>query len=422
MILRLVARHITRQRRRVAAALLSVAAASAAVTAAATFAIGSEEKIVERLRALGPNIRVTPKPATAELPGVGAVPAVAAPLREEDASTILEIGWRNNLLGVAPVLRVGVQVHPWAEGARLLGSWFGGGASGPDRARRSVSLLQAYPRWSLAEGRWPRTSDEVVVAWEAKGRWRASLGSVLGLHGTSVWVFGPEVVGVLSPGIGAEAGADLLGTLDLAQSLSGGTWGLDAILVNALTCPEELAPRDPRALKGAERERWECTPYPSSIAWQIGQALPHARAETIREMAAAEGATVRRISGALALAAALAALLGTAGVALALAGAVLQRREEIALLRALGASAGVLVGLLAGEGVALGLSGGALGWAAGVGLAQAAALGALGGTIPAVPALAPLVLALAVLVALAGVAAPARRVLAARPAEVLRGV
>ncbi len=419
MILRLVARHLTRQRRRVAAALLSVAAASAAVTAAATFAIGSEEKIVARLRALGPNIRVTPQAARVNLPGVGTL-ATAPALRDADVEELRAIGWRNNLLGVAPVLRGVVGIPGKQARVRLLGTDLPG-------------LRATFPRWKLGAGRWPgepapeELNDEgvceIVVTGESATALGIRVGDRLDLAAAGI---GPaddpaRVVGILSPGIEAEAEAGIVAPLSAAQAWLNRPGALDAVYVNALTSPEEVAPHDPRKLKGAERERWECTPYPSSIAWQIGLVLPHARAETIREMAAAEGATVRRISGALAFAAALAALLGTAGVALALAGAVLQRREEIALLRALGAGAGVLLGLLAGEGVALGLAGGALGWAAGVGLAEIAALGALGGTIPAVPALGPLVLALAVVVALAGVAAPARRVLAARPAEVLRG-
>ena len=114
------------------------------------------------------------------------------------------------------------------------------------------------------------------------------------------------------------------------------------------------------------------------------------------------------------------------GFFVALYGAVSQRRRELALLRALGAPPRLLFGLIALEGLALGLAGGVAGIALGRLAAATAAFVAAQGGGPAVP-LPPLglvemaVAGGALLLSLAAAAIPAAIAYRTQPAVILRG-
>ncbi len=58
-------------------------------------------------------------------------------------------------------------------------------------------------------------------------------------------------------------------------------------------------------------DRWYCSPYALSIAFQLQEAIPHSHAEQIRQVAQNEGAVLSRIQG-LMLLITLAALLASA--------------------------------------------------------------------------------------------------------------
>src|SRR5262249_14600679 len=133
----------------------------------------------------------------------------------------------------------------------------------------------------------------------------------------------------------------------------------------ALTTPEsavyERLGRSPRDLPPADFERWSCTPFPSSIAYELGKAVPGAEARVVRRVADTDGAVLRRTSGLMALIAAMAALASALTVTSALATGVLERRSEIGVLRALGAGVPRVVGLFLAEAAILGIAGGLAG-------------------------------------------------------------
>jgi putative ABC transport system permease protein len=105
------------------------------------------------------------------------------------------------------------------------------------------------------------------------------------------------------------------------------------VTVSALTKPEDaFARKDPDKMPPAVRERWYCSPYANSIAYQIRAALPNVRVEQIRQVEQNQGKVLSRVSG-LMLLLTLAALLAAAlAVSAAMAATILERRQEVGLM------------------------------------------------------------------------------------------
>jgi putative ABC transport system permease protein len=100
---------------------------------------------------------------------------------------------------------------------------------------------------------------------------------------------------------------------------------------------------------------------------------------------------------------------------------VLERRKDIGVMKALGATDALLMRLFMAEGAALGLAGGALGFAAGAWLARGLAARLFGVTLSVNGWTLPLVCGLTVALALLAAQLPVRVVRSIRPTVVLKG-
>src|SRR5262249_26758084 len=98
----------------------------------------------------------------------------------------------------------------------------------------------------------------------------------------------------------------------------------------------------------------------------------------------------------------------------------LERRREIALLKAVGAPRRRIVGRFLAESAAIGLAGGVLGWAIGAAFALFIGRQVFHATLALEPGVPPVVIALALLTALVAAAGPVRVALAVEPARGLR--
>ena len=129
--------------------------------------------------------------------------------------------------------------------------------------------------------------------------------------------------------------------------------------MSALTKPEDaLARRDPKTMSGELWDRWYCSPYVQSIAYQLQEAIPHSHAEQIRQVAQNEGTVLSRIKG-LMLLITLAALFASAlAVSAAMATAIFERRREVGLMKALGAGNLAVAALFFAESTLLALMSG----------------------------------------------------------------
>ncbi|MGH9394252.1 MAG: ABC transporter permease, partial [Terriglobales bacterium] len=229
-----------------------------------------------------------------------------------------------------------------------------------------------------------------------------------------------QVRGLLSSG-GAEDEA-IVAPLALAQALGGEAGKMRQVLVSAITKPEDaFARQDPAAMNAADAERWMCSPYALTIATQLRQAIPGSSAVVIRPVAESEGAILSQLQLLLWLITLLALGASALAISAAMTAAVLERRGEIALLKAIGAQDGAIGLLFFGEATLLALAGGGAGYLLGHWLGAGIAVRLLGHGLAWKPALIPLILLLALAVALAGSFSPLRRAMRLEPATAMRG-
>jgi putative ABC transport system permease protein len=167
-------------------------------------------------------------------------------------------------------------------------------------------------------------------------------------------------------------------------------------------------------------DRWFCSPYVSSIAYQIQQAIPAAEAKPVYAVSETEGKILDRVGLVMALLAA--AALTTAGLAVAsmMLATVFERRVEIGLFKSLGATNERVAAIFLLEAAAIGLLGGVVGYAGGCLLARRLALEVFGTPANIHWVILPAAVALALLVTLAGSAMPVGRGIKISPALVLR--
>jgi putative ABC transport system permease protein len=419
MFARLVYESFRRQKRRKLLAGVAITLGVAVATAMVAVATDIGDKISRELRSYGANLIVTPQEDTLDLQ-IGGVdlkpPSDGAYLNEADLPKIKGMFWRNNIVGFAPMLPVSVRVSNGAETKELtlLGTYFSKQlAFGKQDFTTGVRIT--HPWWKV-QGAWPDdNSQDVLLGDSVAAKLDRKAGDEIDIAGRA-----HRVAGVLSTG-GAEDN-QIVGPLGLAQQILGKPGAVRRVYVSALTKPEDsFARRDPQSLRGAEYDRWYCSPYAASIAYQLQEAIPHSHAEQIRQIAQNEGTVLSRIKG-LMLLVALAALLASAlAVSSAMATAIFERRSEVGLMKALGAGGVSVAVLFFAEALLLALMAGVAGFAAGALLARQISRSIFNSQITIQPVLFPVVLAIAVVVTFAGSAMAIRRAVKFDPVHALRG-
>ncbi len=419
MFARLVYESFRRQKRR---KLLAGAAITLGVTVAtAMIAVATDigDKINRELRTIGANILVTPQEDTldVEIGGVNLKPpSDGAFLNEADLPKIKGTFWHNNITGFAPMLPVNVTVecHGEQQSLNLLGTYFAKRISfGNEEFKTGVRSTN--PWWRVS-GAWPEDdSHDVLLGEKLAARLSLNAGDEIILSGRRL-----RVSGILLTG-GSEDD-EVVGPLALAQEILGRPGAVRRVYVSALTKPEDaFARRDPKSMSGPIYDRWYCSPYPQSIAFQLQEAIPHSHAEQIRQVAQNEGAVLTRIEGLIFLVT-LAALFASAlAVSAAMATAIFERRAEIGLMKALGASRFAVAAVFFAEATLLALMGGLSGFTIGSQLAHRIGRSIFNSEIAIPPVLLPVILSIAVIVTFAGSATAIRKAVALDPVFALRG-
>jgi putative ABC transport system permease protein len=419
MFVRLVYESFRRQKRR---KLLAGAAITLGVTVAtAMIAVATDigDKINRELRTIGANLLVTPQEDSldVEIGGVNLKPpSDGAFLDEADLPKIKSTFWHNNIAGFAPMLPVNVKIERdrQQQEVTLLGTYFAKQLSfGKDNF--TTGVRSTHPWWRVS-GAWPGdNSRDILIGEKLAGRLGEKSGNELSVSGRQF-----RVSGILSTG--ATEDDQIVAPLAIAQEILGKPGAVRRVYVSALTKPEDaLARRDPKSLSGPMYDRWYCSPYPQSIAYQLQEAIPHSHAEQIRQVAQNEGTVLTRIEGLIFLIT-LAALLASAlAVSAAMATAIFERRAEVGLMKALGASKLAVASIFFAEATLLALIGGLAGFAAGGLLARQIGRSIFDSQIGIQPVLLPVVLVVAVLVTFAGSAAAIRRAVQLDPVFALRG-
>ena len=294
MFLRLVFESFWRQKRRKALAGAAVMLGVSVATAMIAVATDIGDKISRELRSYGANLLVTPQQDSLDLE-IGGVnlkpPGDGSYLNESDLPKVRGTFWHNNIVGFAPMLPVQVELGLKGLDQRtLVGTYFLKKLSlGKESFLTGVRVT--HPWWTV-EGAWPEDDSEDVLVGERLAR-------DAGLRvGETIPIVGQphRISGILSAG-GAED-EQIVAPLGLAQQILGRRGAVRRLYVSALTKPQDaLAGRDPRTMNPELFERWYCSPYVQSIAYQLQEAIPDSHAEPIRQVAQNEGAVLARIEG-----------------------------------------------------------------------------------------------------------------------------
>jgi putative ABC transport system permease protein len=426
MFARLVYESFRRQKRRKVLAGVAITLGVTVATAMIAVATDIGDKINRELRTIGANLVVTPQEDSldVEIGGVNLKPpSDGAFLNEADLPKILGIFWHNNITGFAPMLYATVKLEHNGQvigAAGLTGTYFSKRVSYGNESI-TTGIRSIYPTWKV-DGAWPEdnSNDVVLAAW---GPEKFSVKP--GDHMTISLLNSPapgrdvRVSGILPEGEGV---GDITVPLAVAQEILGRPGVVRRVYVSALTKPEDaFARRDPKSMSGAVYDRWYCSPYPQSIAFQLAEAIPHSHADQIRQVSQNEGAVLSRIEGLIFLIT-LAALFASAlAVSAAMATAIFERRAEVGLMKALGASKIAVAAVFFGEATLLALASGLVGFAAGALLARQLGQSIFNSQISIQPILLPVILGIAVIVTFAGSAAAIRRAVSLDPVFALRG-
>ena len=415
MFARLVYESFRRQTQRKLLVAIAVTLGATVSTAMIGMALGIGDKISHELRTYGANLVVTPEEDNLDVQ-IGSVdlkPAGSGAYLDEAAlPKIKGIFWRNNNAAFTPELPVTVQVG--GKNVPLLGTYFSNSLKfGTEQF--TTGARTTYPWWKV-QGAWPGDDSQDVLVGE-------KLASKLGIQpGSQIEINASphRVTGILSAGRAEDD--QIVAPLAVAQTIAAKPGAIRKIFVSAVTKPEDaFARRNPDSLSPADRDRWYCSPYPQSIAYQLQEAIPHSRAEQIRQVAQNEGNVLSRITG-LMLLITLAALF-TSGLAVsaAMATAMFERRTEVGLMKALGAGHFSLSAIFITESVLLACIGGVVGFAGGAFLTRALGRAIFGSSLSVPPVLLPVILAIAVAVTFGGSAVAIRRAVKYDPVLALRG-
>ena len=419
MFARLLYESFRRQKRRKLLAGVAIALGVAVATAMIAVATDIGDKINRELRSYGANLLVTPQEDTldVEIGGVNLKPpSDGSFLNETDLPKIKGTFWRNNILGFAPMLPVAVSIHHagGTKGVTLLGTYFSKKlAFGKDEFVTGVRVT--HPWWKV-QGSWPSDdSSDVLVGEDLARKLGQQVGGTIEIAGRP-----RRVSGVLSTGSSQDH--EIVAPLALAQQVLDKPGVVRRIYVSALTKPEDdLARRNPKGMNPEMFDRWYCSPYVQSIAYQLEEAIPHSHADQIRQVAQNEGTILSRIKG-LMLLVTLAALLASAlAVSAAMATAIFERRREVGLMKALGAGNLSVAALFLAESALLAILGGLAGFLGGSLLAHQIGRSIFDSQIAIQPVLLPVILAIAIIVTFTGSAAAIRRAVHLDPVLTLRG-
>jgi putative ABC transport system permease protein len=426
MFLQIISDSLTREPRRKVITAAALALGMAVATATLTVALDVSDRLAREFRSFGANLLVTPQADTLplEIGGVDYRPVgEGAYLAETGLGKLKMIFWRHNIVGFSPFLEVPVSAQAAGgtapQRATLIGTWYQHPVPVPDGTTFVTGVSATHPWWRV-KGRWFADSfAECVVGADLARRAGLKAGDLIEVQA------GPQrmalrVTGILSTGGPEEQ--SIVAPLSVAQGLAGEPGQFRRMMVSALTKPEDdFSRRDPRTMTPEEYERWDCSPYISSIAHQIQEALPGVEARPIRRVAESEGRILTRVSGLMWLVTLAALIAAALAVAATSATTVYERRAEVGLMKALGAGNWRIGSFFLAEQMLLAIVGGGIGYALGIVLARFLGETVFGAPVAARLLLLPVVLALAAVVAIAGSLFPLRRAMHLEPAPVLRG-
>ena len=388
------------------------------------------DKVNQELKTYGANITVKPKDSSllADIYNLeeGEEELNASYLEEGDLGKLKTIFWAFNIVDFTPFLDTNVTL-PDGSSAKMVGTWFNHHLSLPTGEELDAGVIGMRSWWDVTEGRWLDEKNENVLneimvgtALAQQQGWKAGDRVTLtASHGSRE----VEIAGIYDAG--GDEDAQIFAALDLVQELTARENKVASIEVSAITTPDNdlarRAAKNPQALSSRDYETWYCTAYVSAICYQIQEAIPNCVASAVRQVAESEGAILEKTQLLMILITALSLVGSALGISNLVTASVMERAQEIGLLKAIGAKDRSITGVIIVEILITALIGGVIGYFMGFGFAQLIGHSVFGSAVEMKLKVVPIVAALIALVTMAGSLPAIRTVLRLRPAEVLHG-
>ena len=373
---------IKRRRGRFGFMLAALTLAVGTVVALVSLSRAMQTEVGAELDRFGANIVITPKVRALDLAyggvAIAGLSVDAEHLRTRDADLVRTIPNKRNVSAVAPKLIGTIEVEK--HRMLLIGVRF-------TEERRVKS-------WWTIHGALPTSADEVLLGSDASQALGRRAGASITLDGRP-----RRVAGVVSP-TGSLDDQAVLADLAVAQQ--------------ALKQPDAVTMIEVSAL---------CTGCPiEDMVQQMSTVLPQARVAPIRQAVAARERGVRQFTRFAYAVSGIVLLVGTLVVMMTMVSSVVERTQEIGILRAVGYRRTQVATIVLLESLGITLAGGLTGWLAGTLAARALgpALAQLTTAIPINYVLGLLAVGAAVALGAAGGSYPAIRAARMDPAEALR--
>ncbi len=430
MLFRMIRGVLFHQKGKMLLIALTIALGASLATGMINVVLGVEEKVNKELKNYGANIVVKPKDSSllSDIYDVGEGAELStAYLREDELGKIKTIFWAFNIVDFTPFLDTQVTL-PDGSAVKMVGTWFNHHLDLPTGESLDAGVVGMRSWWDVAEGgRWLDEKDEnagsEIMAGSllaARMGWKAGdTVRLIGSHGEQDVV----IAGVYDAG--GDEDEQIYSTLDLVQSLTDRENKVSSIEVSALTTPDnelaKRAARNPAALSSRDYETWYCTAYVSAICYQIQEVITGSVANAVRQVAESEGTILEKTKLLMILITGLSLIGSALGISNLVTASVMERSQEIGLLKAIGARDHSITGVVMTEILITALVGFAAGYFMGFGFAQLIGSSVFGSTIEMNPTVIPIVAGLIALVTIAGSLPAIRMVLRLKPAEVLHG-
>ncbi len=391
LFLRLWLRSLTVKRPQAALALGAILVGAALAAALLNLHRGVARKMTQEFRAYGANVLVSPR---------GSGPAgTQGQLMADDVLAGLT-GWRDRTPDevLAPLLHVVMRLRPVQTDERLpefqnvvvVGTDFG-------------ALRTLYPNWRVAPEIPALGARDCVVGARVARQLRLAAGSEVVIESAEIAEMTAaarrfRVSGIISTG----AAEDDQVFISLAE-LQGAT-GLEG----KLSLVELMVPGEAAQVERTVRD--------------LAQGFPSADVRPVRAIVESQGRVLGTIRWLLVSLTALIVVIVALCVMATMTAIVLERKKDVAVMKALGATDRLIMWLFLCEGAGLGLAGGVAGF--GLGLLIARELGRSLFGVPLEPTwwTLPLIGLASVLVAVVATAFPVRMARAVQPATTLKGV
>ena len=423
MQLRMIKSSITGSKVQKTMAFITILLAALLIACMLNITLKIGDQVASELRGYGSNIVVLPRgeSLSIEIEGKNFTPLKSQNLLPEaDIYKIKEIFWRNNIVAFAPFLETKVKDAKGDEFS-FEGTYFDKNIGLKDEPEFSTGVKSLYGFWGV-EGAWPKdeSMDEILVGDELAKAKNLKVGdklSLVGKNGTKE----VSVVGILK-GASDEA-HKLIGSLKLAGDLSGHAGSYTKAEVSAMTIPENdlslKARRNLDNLDSAEYDKWYCSAYAGSIAFQIEENLPNVSAKASLQVSDAESNIVKKIQSLMGIVSIIALVVSAIGITSLTTSEIYRRKKEIGLLKAIGASNFEIYALFASESLVVAFFAGITGAFLGYALSYVMSYIIFSHGIGIAWIVLPISVAFASLISVVGSLMPMRNVINLLPAEVL---